>query len=123
MSSVAQSIPSAPYNPYLVDESSNLGANAAGYFPNQSNYATPTQPLQYHLYAPVGPHKEDLAPYQRLVHDFFLPETLREELQKKSEASQQVMHGNFSSIPTSSIANDFRCESPYPRRLPYTSSS
>lgn len=30
-------------------------------------------------------------PYQRLTHDFFLPEKLREDLQKKSEAALQVM--------------------------------
>lgn len=30
-------------------------------------------------------------PYHRLTHDFFLPEKLREELQKKSEAALQVM--------------------------------
>jgi hypothetical protein len=47
--------------------------------------------LQYHLYAPIGPHKEDILAYQRLAHDFFLPNDLREELQKKSEATRQVM--------------------------------
>lgn len=30
-------------------------------------------------------------PFQRQIHDFFLPEKLREEMQRKSEALQQVM--------------------------------
>lgn len=49
------------------------------------------QPLQYHLYAPVGPHREDLMQYHRVTHDFFIPEKLREEMQRKTEASLQVM--------------------------------
>lgn len=39
----------------------------------------------------MGPHREDLLAYQRLPHDFFMPEKVREELQRKSEASLQTM--------------------------------
>ena len=53
--------------------------------------------LQYHLYAPIGPHREDLLAYQKHAHDFFMPEALREELQKKAEATFQVMPSMSSS--------------------------
>ncbi|TAQ85954.1 hypothetical protein B7494_g5721 [Chlorociboria aeruginascens] len=97
MSAVAQAMPSAQYNPYL-EENSNLANNGSGYFQTQANYSAPVQPLQYHLYAPIGPHREDLLAYQRLAHDFFMPEKLREDLQKKAEASLQVMPN--SQLPT-----------------------
>jgi hypothetical protein len=48
----------------------------------------------------MGPHREDLNPYQRTIHDFFIPNTLREELQKKAEATWQVMPSkSLSRIP------------------------
>lgn len=47
--------------------------------------------LQYHLYAPLGPHREHLLPYQRNAHDFFMSENLRQELQRKAEATLQVL--------------------------------
>ncbi|RDW80233.1 hypothetical protein BP6252_04871 [Coleophoma cylindrospora] len=90
MAAVAQAIPSTPYNPYL-EENNQLGANGAGYYQGQASYAASIQPLQYHLYAPIGPHKEDILSYQRHAHDFFMPEKIREELQKKTEATLQVM--------------------------------
>ncbi|QUC21824.1 uncharacterized protein UV8b_06065 [Ustilaginoidea virens] len=89
MSAVGQNLPSAPYNPY-TDEHAIPGAGA-GFYPGSSAYAAPLQPLQHHLYAPIGPHREDLMPYHRMAHDFFLPEKLREEMQRKSEAALQVM--------------------------------
>ena len=51
--------------------------------------------LQYHLYAPLGPHRENLLSYQRTVHDMFIPDALREELQRKAEASLQVLPSQF----------------------------
>lgn len=45
----------------------------------------------HHLYFPAGPHKEDLLPYQRAPHDFFISEKLRQDLQKKAEAALQVI--------------------------------
>ncbi|KAI9370555.1 hypothetical protein BJX61DRAFT_535561 [Aspergillus egyptiacus] len=47
--------------------------------------------VQYHLYAPVGPHKQNLLNYQRNVHDLFLQNDLREELQKKAAATLQTL--------------------------------
>ncbi|KUJ23634.1 PAB-dependent poly(A)-specific ribonuclease subunit PAN3 [Mollisia scopiformis] len=89
MQNLNQTMPAGAYNPYLED--SNIPTNAANYFQAQTAFAAPAQPLQYHHYAPIGPHKEDLLAYQRLAHDFFIPNDLREELQKKSEATRQVM--------------------------------
>ncbi|KAK6353024.1 PAB-dependent poly(A)-specific ribonuclease subunit 3 [Orbilia brochopaga] len=57
-----------------------------------------TQPLQYHLYAPMGPHKSNLLSYQRTVHDLFLKDNLREDLQKKAEATLQT-------LPNSTLPN------------------
>ncbi|POR35053.1 PAB-dependent poly(A)-specific ribonuclease subunit PAN3 [Tolypocladium paradoxum] len=90
MGAVGQSLPATQYNPY-ADEHNALGAGGSSYFPPQGAFTTPLQPLQYHLYAPVGPHRDDLMPYHRMTHDFFLPEKLREELQKKAEASLQII--------------------------------
>ncbi|KAL9094181.1 MAG: hypothetical protein Q9165_003596 [Trypethelium subeluteriae] len=72
-------------NPYAQDTNS-LGS--AAYFQAANNYS---QPLQYHLYAPLGPHRENLLAYQRTAHDFFLPDSLREDLQRKSEATLQSL--------------------------------
>ncbi|KAK9480635.1 hypothetical protein V1514DRAFT_346026 [Lipomyces japonicus] len=49
------------------------------------------QPLQYHLYAPLPPHPINHQPYQKNVHSFFISDNLREELQRKAEASLQVL--------------------------------
>ncbi|KAF1347913.1 hypothetical protein BDV97DRAFT_210722 [Delphinella strobiligena] len=38
----------------------------------------------------MGPHRENLMAYQRTTHDFFIPDHLREEMQRKSEASLQT---------------------------------
>ncbi|EHL01044.1 putative PAB-dependent poly(A)-specific ribonuclease subunit PAN3 [Glarea lozoyensis 74030] len=98
MSAVAQAVPTTTqYNPYLED-TSNISNNAAAWIQSQTAFIAPGQPLQYHLYAPIGPHREDLLAYQRHAHDFFMPEALREELQKKAEATFQVMPN--SQLPT-----------------------
>lgn len=47
-------------------------------------------PLNYHLYASMGPHRQNLQPYQRTTSDFFLTDTLREDLQRRSEATLQT---------------------------------
>ncbi|RFU72275.1 pab-dependent polya-specific ribonuclease subunit pan3 [Trichoderma arundinaceum] len=86
----SQSMATTPFNPYADDHNAMAGAQST-YFQTQNAFAAPLQPLQHHLYAPIGPYREDLMPYHRLTHDFFLPEKLREELQKKSEAALQVM--------------------------------
>ncbi|OJD23498.1 PAB-dependent poly(A)-specific ribonuclease subunit PAN3 [Blastomyces percursus] len=72
-------------NPYVHDPSA-LGA--AAYFGPQSTFQ---QPVQYHLYAPIGPHNTNILGYQRNVHDLFLPNDFREELQKKAAATLQTL--------------------------------
>jgi PAB-dependent poly(A)-specific ribonuclease subunit 3 len=56
---------------------------------------TPQQ-IQYHLYAPVGTDRTRLEGYQRLIHNLFMPNDLREDLQKKAEATLRV-------LPTSNL--------------------
>ena len=56
---------------------------------------TPMQ-IQYHLYAPLGTDRTRLEGYQRLVHNLFMPDDLREDLQKKAEATLRV-------LPTSNL--------------------
>ncbi|KAI9732025.1 MAG: PAB-dependent poly(A)-specific ribonuclease subunit 3 [Claussenomyces sp. TS43310] len=97
MPSAPSNVQTAQFNPYL-DDNSTLAGSSTGYYPAQTPYPTAAQPLQYHLYAPIGPHKEDLLAYQRTAHDFFMPEKIREELQRKSEATLQVMPN--SQLPT-----------------------
>ncbi|KAI1552085.1 PABP-dependent poly A nuclease 3 [Pyrenophora tritici-repentis] len=66
-------------NPYAQDAS-------ATYFQNANAFQNPA----YHLYWPVGPQPSGLLAYQRTAHDFFIPDALREELQKKAEIARQV---------------------------------
>ncbi|KAF7544655.1 hypothetical protein G7046_g9741 [Stylonectria norvegica] len=89
MPSVSQ-VATPQFNPY-ADDHAAIGGHGASYFPSQNAFSTPLQPLQHHLYAPVGPYREDLMPYHRITHDFFLPEKAREEFQKRAEAALQVM--------------------------------
>lgn len=111
MAALNEGLSFASHNPYL-DDTTNLTGNTGAYYQAQTNFGAPQQPvsgfvhaiissnvsqLQYHLYAPVGPHKEGLLDYQKGPHDFFIPNDLREELQKKSEATHQVMQSEFSS--------------------------
>ncbi|KAJ5385505.1 Zinc finger CCCH-type [Penicillium concentricum] len=72
-------------NPYSHDHS---GAMGGAFFANQTGFQ---QPIQYHLYAPIGPHSQNTLGYQRNVHDLFIPNDLREELQKKSAATLQTL--------------------------------
>ncbi|KAK8074273.1 Pab-dependent poly(A)-specific ribonuclease subunit PAN3 [Apiospora phragmitis] len=84
---------SSQFNPYAEDPTGMAGGSTS-FYPAQGAYAAPIQPLQYHLYAPVGPYRSDLSNYQRQAHDFFLREDIREEMQKKSEATRQVLPGS-----------------------------
>lgn len=43
------------------------------------------------MYAPIGPHSQNTLGYQRNVHDLFLPNDLREEMQKKAAATLQTL--------------------------------
>lgn len=57
--------------------------------------------IQYHLYAPLGPHRENLLAYQRTAHEFFIPDDLREDLQRKAHASLQLLPSKRSEVPWS----------------------
>ncbi|KAF7125678.1 hypothetical protein CNMCM5793_001971 [Aspergillus hiratsukae] len=72
-------------NPYSHDTAAALGG---AFFPGASGFQ---QPVQYHLYAPIGPHSQHTLGYQRNVHDLFLPNDFREELQKKAAATLQTL--------------------------------
>lgn len=71
-------------NPYAQDSASS----GSGSYYQTSTFA---QPIQYHLYTSLGPHREALLPYQRAAHDFFIPDNLREELQRKSATTLQTL--------------------------------
>jgi PAB-dependent poly(A)-specific ribonuclease subunit 3 len=72
-------------NPYSHDPAALAGG---AFFANQGGFQ---QPVQYHLYAPIGPHNQNTLGYQRNVHDLFLPNDIREELQKKAAATLQTL--------------------------------
>lgn len=73
-------------NPYLQDPTGSL--SGATYYQGSNTF---TQPLQYHLYSPLAPYRDNLLAYQRTSHDFFIPDDLRREFQRKNEASLQVL--------------------------------
>lgn len=72
--------------PPLYQDTLSMGG--AGFFPSQSGFQPPAQ---YHQYAPLGPHNQNLQSYQRNVHDLFLANDLREEIQKKAAATLQTI--------------------------------
>lgn len=76
-------------NPYAQDPS----LSGASFYQNAGGFQSSPA---YHLYWPVGPQPTGLLAYQRTAHDFFIPDALREDLQKKAEISRQV-------IPNSNI--------------------
>ncbi|RNJ60878.1 PAB-dependent poly(A)-specific ribonuclease subunit 3 [Verticillium nonalfalfae] len=90
MANLNQGLPQTPFNPYAEDPTAL--ASTGAFFQQQNPFAAHTQPLQYHLYAPLGQHREGLLPYQRQTNDFFLPEKIREDVQRKLEAAHQVMN-------------------------------
>ncbi|OAG36578.1 hypothetical protein AYO21_09235 [Fonsecaea monophora] len=70
-------------NPYL-----DHSINGTAFYQNAPGFQ---QPVQYHQYAPIGHYNAALTPYQRTVHDLFIPNDLREEIQKKSAAALQIL--------------------------------
>ncbi|QIW96156.1 hypothetical protein AMS68_001674 [Peltaster fructicola] len=71
----------------------NPYADQTGTSTGQAFYADASQyryPLNYHLYASFGPRREQMLPFQRTTADFFIPDDLREDLQRKAEATLQV---------------------------------
>jgi PAB-dependent poly(A)-specific ribonuclease subunit 3 len=75
----------ATINPYAQDPT---GLASASYYQNAGAFQSSPA---YHLYWPVGPQPTGLLAYQRTAHDFFIPDVLREELQKKAEVARQVL--------------------------------
>lgn len=71
-------------NPY-ADAPAAIGGQP--FFQDASQFK---HPLNYHLYASFGPRRDQLSPYQRTTSDFFIPDDLREELQRKAEATLQT---------------------------------
>ncbi|KAK0924772.1 PAB-dependent poly(A)-specific ribonuclease subunit 3 [Friedmanniomyces endolithicus] len=63
------------------------GAAGQQFYQDNNSYK---HPLNYHLYASVGPRRENMHPYQRASADFFIPDNIRDDLHKKSEAAVQV---------------------------------
>ncbi|KFA76223.1 hypothetical protein S40288_07672 [Stachybotrys chartarum IBT 40288] len=91
MTTVNQSLPTTnQFNPYAEDHAT-LAATTSAFYQPHGAFTAPPQPPQYHLYAPQGPHRDDLKPYQRQTHDYFMPEKLQEELMRKYEATLQTM--------------------------------
>lgn len=82
--------PNTDYSPYNLGVTSQQGQQydpmTDMYFQQPTNY----QPLQYHLYTSPAPRKQELNPNQRTAADFFIPDDLRETLQRKNEAAQRV---------------------------------
>ncbi|KAI5302444.1 Protoheme IX farnesyltransferase, mitochondrial [Ascosphaera pollenicola] len=84
----AVSTPHAIANPYAHDPTLASGVGGATFFGAGPAFAPP---VQYHLYAPIGPHNQNLLSYQRNVHDLFIPNDFREEMQKKAAATLQTL--------------------------------
>lgn len=82
----------ASLNPYAQDATALAGA---AFYQNANTFQTSPA---YHLYWPIGPQPTNLLAYQRTAHDFFIPESLREDLQKKSEITRQILPN--STLPT-----------------------
>lgn len=103
--SAAAAVGPVSANPYAHDTAAALGG--AAFFANQTGFQQPvcdiqlhvalfgsnliSTQVQYHLYAPIGPHNQNTLGYQRNVHDLFLPNDFREELQKKAAATLQTL--------------------------------
>ncbi|KAJ3069029.1 PAB-dependent poly(A)-specific ribonuclease subunit 3 [Podochytrium sp. JEL0797] len=79
----------------------NLEAVDPHVFPNQihASPVAPSQPLQYHLYAPALPHVSNIAPHQKHIQHFFMDDKLRETLQRRSEAIRAVLDPNCATTP------------------------
>ncbi|RMZ74857.1 hypothetical protein DV737_g5672, partial [Chaetothyriales sp. CBS 132003] len=75
--------PNAAASPYI-----DPAINGTTFYQNTAAFQ---QPPQYHLYAPIGPYSNNLLPYQRTVHDLFIPNDVREEMHKKLAATLQIL--------------------------------
>lgn len=92
MGSMSTALPSAgQYNLYASDHNALAGSGTQFYPQHGAFPAGPLQPPNYHLYQPFDTYRQELQPWQRATYDFFMPQKMREELQKKMFATQQVM--------------------------------
>lgn len=78
-------------NPYAQD----AALSGASYYQNTTGFQSSPA---YHLYWPVGPQPTGLLAYQRTAHDFFIPDSIREDLQKKAEVARQVVPNSIPPI-------------------------
>jgi len=80
-------------NYFLSNQNPDNPQGQINYLPQNTKIA-PSQPLQYHLYtSPLLPHMNGTQ-NQKTIHSFFIPDKLREELQKKNEAITHVLNSN-----------------------------
>ncbi|KAL2017612.1 hypothetical protein VTK56DRAFT_1932 [Thermocarpiscus australiensis] len=92
MSSLGTALPSAgQFNLYATDHNALTGTGVPFYPQHGAFPAGPIQPPNYHLYQPFDSYRQELQPWQRTTYDFFMPAKMREELQKKMFATQQVL--------------------------------
>ncbi|KAK4239098.1 hypothetical protein C8A03DRAFT_14482 [Achaetomium macrosporum] len=92
MGSISAALPSAgQFNLYASDHNA-IATSGAPFYPQHGAFPTgPLQPPNYHLYQPFDTYRQELQPWQRTTYDFFTPAKVREDLQKKMFATQQVM--------------------------------
>jgi PAB-dependent poly(A)-specific ribonuclease subunit 3 len=82
---------SGQYNLYASDHNA-ITSSGTQFYPQHGAFpAGPLQPPNYHLYQPFDTYRQELQPWQRATYDFFMPAKMREELQRKMFATQQVM--------------------------------
>ncbi|CAG8536238.1 2113_t:CDS:10 [Paraglomus brasilianum] len=67
------------------------------FYQNQSGLLP--APLQYHLYTSPLPHISNLHPHQKTIHAFFMSDNLREDLQRKNEATLQTVNAQDYNLP------------------------
>ncbi|KAK4222342.1 PAB-dependent poly(A)-specific ribonuclease subunit PAN3 [Podospora fimiseda] len=83
------------HNPYAAADQNQLFVPPP---PPGSLPAGVAPPPNYHLYQPFEPYKGSLQPHQRSTYDFFMPQAMREDIQKKLYATQLV-------VPSTALPN------------------
>ncbi|KAK9761988.1 PAB-dependent poly(A)-specific ribonuclease subunit 3, variant 2 [Basidiobolus ranarum] len=85
-----------PSNSGVKSLSDNLGSMELD--SGMSGNYSPSK-LQYHLYTTPLPHVSNLPSNRKTIHSFFMSDNLREELQRKNEASIQYLNPQDSTLP------------------------
>ncbi|RYF40663.1 MAG: hypothetical protein EOO38_21610, partial [Cytophagaceae bacterium] len=78
----------ATINPY-AEQAPSVGAQA--FFQDTTSFR---HPLNYHLYASLGPRRDQITQYQRATADFFIPDDLREDLQRNFVEGEEARSHN-----------------------------